>query len=133
MLTYLSAFFDGTAEPFWPHFWLLTISIVAAFGVGAGIILESPKYSASTHRIATGLVLGGIAIESLCTVCLFAFDEGISNAQQSTIRAQNDKIIALETRLVPRTLSEAQVKLLTEKMKSFAGDGQQFFGMVSLG
>jgi hypothetical protein len=79
MSTYLSAVLSGTAEPFWPHLLLLSISIAAAFTVGAGILLEAPKYSAAIHRLAIWLVLGGIAVESVCTVFLFVFDERISN------------------------------------------------------
>jgi hypothetical protein len=84
---------------------------LAAFTVGAGILLESPKYSATVHKVATWLVLGGIAVESLCTVLLFVVDERISNAQQS-------KIIALETRLAPRTVTMAA---LSERLRGFAG------------
>ena len=98
MLTYLSAVLSGEAEPFWPHFVLLSVSIVAAFAVGFGILLESPKYSAAIHKAATWLVLGGIAIESACTVLLFVFDEGVSSALQSTISSQQLKILDLDTK-----------------------------------
>jgi hypothetical protein len=98
MVTYLSAVLSGTAEPFWPHCVLISISVLASFAVAGGIIFESPKYSPATHRVATWLVIGGVAVEALCMVSLFAFDEAISSAQQ-------EKIIALETKLAPRTLS----------------------------
>jgi hypothetical protein len=124
MLTYFNAVVSGEAEPFWPHVVLLLVSILAAFTVGFGIILESPKYSAAVHRLATWLVLGGIAVESLCTVFLFVFDESISSKQQSTI-------IALETRLAPRAISSQQRDRITEKMKMFAG--QEFSGRVASG
>jgi hypothetical protein len=101
MLAYFSAVWAGEADPLWPHVVLLSVSIISAFTVGAGILLESPKYSDSVHRVATWLVLGGIAVESLCTVLLFVFDERVSGAQQS-------KIIALETRIAPRILTTAQ-------------------------
>jgi hypothetical protein len=112
MLMYLSAVLSGEAAPFWPHVGLLLVSILAAFTVGFGIILESPKYSAAVHRVATWLVLGGIAVESLCTVFLFVFDESISAKQQSTIESQNSQIIALETQAAPRTLSKEQYDIL---------------------
>lgn len=83
--TDVSAFLSGELEPFWPHFVLLSVSIVSSFAVAAGIILESPKYSESIHRIANKLVIGGVAVEALCTIGLFVFDEGISGAQQSRI------------------------------------------------
>jgi hypothetical protein len=47
--------------------------------------------------MAKWLVIVGVAIESVCTVSLFAFDEGVSSAQQS-------KIIALESALQPRRI-----------------------------
>jgi predicted nucleotidyltransferase len=66
-------------------------------------------------------VLGGIAIESLCTVFLFVFDERISNAQQSTIEIQQSKIITLEKQIASRNLTDEQKKKVVEKIKSFAG------------
>jgi hypothetical protein len=103
MLTYFSTVWAGEADPLWPHAILLSVSIIAAFTVGAGILLESPKYSAAVHRIATWLVLGGIAVESLCTIALFVFDERISGAQQS-------KIISLQA----RSWTEAQFDAIQE-------------------
>ena len=96
MLTYLSALLPDTSWPFWPHFWLLFVSILASFAVAAGIILEANEYSASTHRVAKWLVIGGVAIEAACTVSLFVFDERISGAQQSTILEQQSQIISLQ-------------------------------------
>jgi hypothetical protein len=50
-------------------------------------------------------VIGGVAIEAVCTLLLFGFDEGISSAQQS-------KIIALETRIAPRILTSEQYDVI---------------------
>ena len=101
MLTYLSNFFSGGVDSTWPHIILLSVTVLASFAVAAGIIFESPKYSETIHRVATRLVIGGVAVEAVCTIFLFVFDEGISNAQQS-------KIIALEMRLAPRSLTAEQ-------------------------
>jgi hypothetical protein len=106
MLSYLDALWAGTADPFWPHVILILLSILAAFTVAAGILYERPKYSEAIHRIATWLVIGGVAVESLCTVLLFAFDERISNTQQS-------KILFLEAQIAPRALDDAQVAALS--------------------
>jgi hypothetical protein len=114
MQTYFNAFFSGNVEPFWPHVSLLSVSVLASFAVGAGIIFEAPKYSPSIHRVATNLVIAGVVVEALCTICLFAFDEGISNAQQS-------KIIALETKIASRDLSPEQEKSIAAKIKEFSG------------
>jgi hypothetical protein len=104
--TYFSKFDSGELAPGWPHFSLLSISVLASFAVGAGIIFERPTYPASVHRIAFWLVIGGIAIEALCTIFLFVFDEGISAAQQS-------KISDLDTQLVARTKELLTVRKLT--------------------
>jgi hypothetical protein len=96
VLTYLGAVWLGEANPPWPHVVLLSFGILAAFTVGIGILLESPKYSTSLHNLATWLVLGGIAIESLCTVQLFVFDERISARQDSIIISQQSRILALQ-------------------------------------
>src|ERR1700757_2815046 len=112
MVTYFNAFISGELEPFWPHFWLLSVTILAGAAVAAGIIFDSVEYSASTHRIAKWLVIGGVAVESVCTICLFVFDEGISGAQQGIIRSQQSKIIALENHLGPRTLTGDQNALV---------------------
>jgi hypothetical protein len=88
----MSGFFSGAIDALWPHVILLTVAAVASFAVAAGIVLENPKWS-----LANVLVVGGVAIEAICTFLLFGFDEGISNAQQS-------KIIALEQQIAPRKL-----------------------------
>jgi hypothetical protein len=122
MLTYVSEFTSGGLEPFWPHFWLLSVSVLASFSVGAGIIFESPKYSTSINQAATCLVICGVIIEAVCTIALFVFDEGISSSQQS-------KIIALETRLAPRFISVDGRNRIAEKMKQFSG--QEYAGAVA--
>jgi hypothetical protein len=85
----MSGFFSGAADPFWPHAILLTVAIVASFAVAFGIVLENPKVT-----VANVLVVGGVAIEAVCTLLLFGFDEGISSAQQSAIGGQQSTIRA---------------------------------------
>ncbi len=109
MLTYVSAFISGGLEPFWPHFWLLSVSVLSSFAVAGGILLEKPKYSPSVHKIANWLVVGGVAIEAACTIALFVFDEGISQKQQV-------EIIRLTT---PRNLSPEAVKRVAEAVCPF--------------
>jgi hypothetical protein len=55
-----------------------------------------------------------VVVEAACTIFLFVFDEGISSAQQS-------KILVLETRLAPRTLSDQEVAEIVAKLKRFGG------------
>jgi hypothetical protein len=101
MLTHVSNLLSGDVAPFWPHVFLLSVSIAASIAVGAGIIFEGEKYSPSTRNIAFWLVVSGVAMEAVSTIFLFAFDEGISSSQQA-------KIIQLETQLSPRSLDKDQ-------------------------
>jgi hypothetical protein len=92
MLTYVSKFLSGGFDPFWPHVSLLSVSVLASIAVGAGIIFERPKYSAAVHRAAFWLIVAGVAIEAICTIFLFVFDEGISQSQQDRIEALLDQL-----------------------------------------
>jgi hypothetical protein len=103
-------FFGGTLDPTWPHAVLIAGTIVGGVLVGIGVILEAPKI----FSVPVAAVFVGIVIEAACTLLLFGFDEGISNAQQS-------KIIALETKLAPRTLSEADAAEVAFLLKQFKG------------
>jgi hypothetical protein len=123
MHTYLTHFFSGEVDPTWPHAILLAITVLASFAVAAGIIFESPKYPASVHRVATWCVIVGVGIEAICTITLFVFDEGISGKQQ-------EKIIALETKLAPRSLSDSEVAELAKILEPFSG---QEFTIASYG
>ena len=135
MLTYVRAFVTGGLEPFWPHVVLLSVSVIASIAVGVGIIFERPKYSAAIHRVAFWLIVAGIAVEAICTIFLFVFDEGISGTQQSKIEVQQaviehqrDEIISLERRLAARSLSKEQFARLVTRLKPYAG---QHFDIVT--
>jgi hypothetical protein len=95
----MSGFFSGSLDPNFPHALLLSVAIVASFAVAIGIVMENPKWS-----LANALVVGGVAIEAVCTLLLFGFDEGISSAQQSEIGRQNSEIIALRKNSLPRSI-----------------------------
>jgi hypothetical protein len=114
MLTYASGFISGDLNPFWPHFILLSLSVLASIVVAFGIIFESPKFEEATHRIAMWLVIVGVAIEAVCTICLFVFDEGIS-------RRQNGEIIRLRQQVANRDLSEEETKTIAARLSVFAG------------
>jgi hypothetical protein len=77
-------------SPGWPHFWLLTAAFLGSAAVAWGIIREAEN----VWSLTTLLVVGGVAIEAICTLLLFEFDKGISGAQQSelstTLSALND-------------------------------------------
>ena len=131
ILTYVSTLWAGEADPLWPHVVLLSLAVLASIAVGGGIIFERPKYSASVHRVAFWLVVVGIAIEAVCTIFLFITDERISDAQQSTIRTQNEEIIALDKKLAPRSLTQEQQSALVSAAEPFAA--QQYTLSVAVG
>jgi hypothetical protein len=118
--------FVASLEPYSTHVFLLLIAGLASLAVAVGIVMESPKWS-----MANVLVVGGVAIEAICTFLLFLFDEGISSKQQSIIDGQQKKILALETKLAPRELSDSQLEALTEAAKAFAT--QQYTLSVAVG
>jgi hypothetical protein len=107
---YFDSFFSGGVDPIWPHRVLIGASILASIAVGIGIIKEAKKF----WSLTTLLVSFGVAIEAICTLLLFGFDEGVSGVQQSRIDAQNAEIIVLEKQLLPRSLdAELFAKLMS--------------------
>ena len=109
------------------HAYLIIFCVFATYVCVRGIRWES-RGPLSVHSVAGKLVIWGVAIEAICTIALFVFDEVISfsqkehiGAQQVIIRDQNEKIIALERRLAPRVISDAQKDEMTAKLKRFAG------------
>lgn len=91
------------------HAYLLSGDVLATWAVAAGIIWENVF---DLRRIAHRLVIWGVVAETLCSLTLFAFDEGINSTQQSTI-------VELTTRLAPRRLTEMQQDAISEKLKRF--------------
>jgi len=112
----IGGFFSGEVAPGWPHFWLLTITVIGSAAVAWGIIREAER----VWSLTTLLVVGGVSVEAICTLLLFGFDEGISGKQQSTINTQQLKIIALETELAPRTLTPSQQQKIADALKDQA-------------
>ncbi|HZR74543.1 hypothetical protein [Bradyrhizobium sp.] len=72
--------------------------------------------------MAFWLVVVGIGFEAVCTIFLFVFDEGISNAQQRKIEADQRKIIALENKLAARALSSDQSAMIVSRLSKAAQD-----------
>jgi len=107
---------------FFIHVYLLDGDVLATIAVGFGIVWESAEYPTSMHLIARQLVLWSVITETVCSVALFTFDEGISGAQQS-------KIIALEERLAPRFISVPARNRIVDEMKQFSG--QEFDGFIA--
>jgi hypothetical protein len=95
----IGAFFSGGLDPYWPHVLLIGSSVLASAAVTWGLVSESKPFL----KLANLLIVGGVVAEAICTILLFGFDEGISNAQLS-------KIATLETRIAQRELTPDQTK-----------------------
>jgi hypothetical protein len=102
------------------HGYLLGFAVFSTAVVAAGIIWETGPLEVG--EVATKLVIWGVAAEAICTVALFVFDEGISSSQQS-------KILALETRLAARIITNDAANRIAAKMEKF--EGQEYSGMVA--
>jgi hypothetical protein len=98
---------------------LLFGTFISEAAVAIGVILEAPKDKTCNDWAAIIIVVAGVCLGVIFTIDLFSFDEGISEAQQSTISDQNLKIIALEKQLAPRHLEQSIQ--LTNRMKDFSG------------
>jgi len=83
----------------WVHWNLLLGDVLATVAVGWGIIFEHGP--TETRKVADRLVIWGIVAETLFSVSLFTFDEGISSAQKSRIEAQQ------------AVIGEQQIKIIT--------------------
>jgi hypothetical protein len=90
--------------------WLLAGDILATVAVGFGIIWEHGP--PDVRRVANRFVIGGIALETLCTALLFAYDANI-------IGAQNEKIIALEAEAGPRNLRNEDQNRICARLAAF--------------
>jgi hypothetical protein len=117
------AFLLGQA--FLVHLGLIGGDVFAIIAVGLGIIWKSPEQSPSRHEIGKRLVIWGIAFETLCSACLFAFDEGISQKQQDKINAGQRQVIALEQRLAARTLDKSQAMQVAFPLAKYNGQAFQ--------
>jgi hypothetical protein len=113
MPTYIASILAGTADPFWTHLVLLSLSVLGGMVVGAAIIFEAEKYSNRVQQSAKWAVIAAVAVESACTISLFVIDECISGAQQS-------KIVSLETKLAPRTLTVIAEGEIATDLRPFA-------------
>ena len=63
----------------------------------------------------------GVVIEALCTVSLFIFDEGISRAQQSKIIALETQLLEVSQRTADRDITPYEMNTLSKKLALFPG------------
>lgn len=113
----LDQFSDDKLSSFW-NWWLLAGEGFAGAAVAWGIICEfSP--SIKVQKIAHRHVVVGVAFEVAFSVLLFTSEERISKDQRAEIQGQLDKIIALETRLASRTISDDDAELIKAFVSPF--------------
>jgi hypothetical protein len=77
---------------FWVHFILIGLDLVGEIVVVWGIIWENPKQPEHRHEIAGRLIIGGTVLAIFCTICLFSYDEHLSQLQDDKIASQGDTI-----------------------------------------
>jgi len=99
--SFIADFSSGRLDESSTHWVLIGIIAGAEVSLGVGIWIESPKNKSFLQWLGVALVLAGCIVSALFTVFLLIFDEGIS-------RDQRAKIIVLETRIAPRTISAEQ-------------------------
>jgi hypothetical protein len=105
-------------QSFWVHFVLIGGDVLATVAVGWGIIWEAPEQPASRHVIAKKLVIWGILAETLCSICLFAFDETISHSQQTEIIALVGNVTAVKKTANDATDAADRLKLLNQGLQA---------------
>jgi len=65
------------------HVYLLAGDVLATIAVGAGILWEHGP--PTVKKVANGLIIWGVVTETLCSIALFTFDEGVSRAQDARL------------------------------------------------
>jgi hypothetical protein len=123
-MNFINDFFSGSVSPGWPHFWLLAIALLGSAAVAWGIIKEAERI----WSLTTLLVVGGVAVEAICTFLLFEFDEGISGKQQialntatDRLRSAREEIASLNAQIEPRDLSVEEASAIVAAVSRFAG------------
>jgi hypothetical protein len=104
--------------------WLLGLEGLAAILAGFGIVWESKGGGEDFTKVAHATVLGSVVAETIFMLLLFASEE-------YTTGLQREKIISLETRLAPRSLTDDTKGKLASDLKSYAGQKFTFVVMPS--
>jgi hypothetical protein len=93
---------------------LIWLYVLATIGVIIGVYMEGERFSERTKLLGWRILLLSLATETLFGTLIFATDGRISRIQRS-------EIIALETKLSPRTLSNPEAAELAALLKPFGG------------
>jgi hypothetical protein len=96
--------------------------IVSTIGVTFGVDWEDSRFPEAKRKIGHRVLVWALIADTFFTILIFATDGWIS-------KVQNDEIIALETRLAPRLISEDARKRIAAKMTEYGG--QQYTGRVA--
>lgn len=95
-------------------FVLFAVYIAATIGVIIGVYWEGEQFPKEKQQRGWRLLISSLAVDTLFTILIFGTDGWIGAIQRS-------EIIALETRLAPRMLSDAQVAEIAKALALFAG------------
>jgi hypothetical protein len=94
--------------------WLFAVLyVVSTIGITVGVYWEGEQFPKVKQERGWRLLIWSLAFDTLFTILIFGTDGWISQIQQR-------EIIALQTRLAARTLSDAQAVEIKKRVESFA-------------
>jgi hypothetical protein len=94
--------------------WLLaTLYVLSTIGVTIGVYWEGEQFKKAKQQRGWRLLIWSLALDTLFTILIFGTDGWISQIQQR-------EIIALETRLAARALSDEQATAIKKRLETFA-------------
>ena len=95
--------------------WILaTLYALSTIGVTIGVYWEGEQFEKTKQQRGWRLLIWSLALDTLFTILIFGTDGWISQIQER-------EIIALETRLAARTLSDQQATAIKKRLEKFAG------------
>jgi hypothetical protein len=93
---------------------LIWLYVLSTIGVIVGVYLEGERFSDHTKLVGWRILLCSLAVETLFGTLIFAADGKISKDQRY-------EIIALQTKLAPRSLNFAQMSEISAALAKFSG------------
>jgi hypothetical protein len=95
----------------WFFFLLYVASTIA---VTVGVYWENERFPKAKQELGWRLLILALAFDTFFTILIFGTDAWINQIQQR-------EIIALETRLAARTLSDEQMQRITDSLEQYKG------------
>jgi hypothetical protein len=98
---------------------LIPLFCTSTLAVAIGVYLEKEQLPQYVQELGWKMLLWGLAFEILWGGLIFAVDAGVSSLQRIDIKAQQSKIIALETRIAPRHIDKDQQAIIAKALRGF--------------